>query len=175
MANHPNWRLPEVPSFSLTSPDFDEGGPLPAWSRASGPGAQNRSPALAWSGAPEGTRSFVLTMFDPDAPTSSGWWHWAVANIPADVTELPQGAGDPDAGLLPEGSVTVANESRVEAYGGAAPPPGHGEHRYFFTLSALDVDRLELPAGCTPAKLGFLMREHVIGRAQLMGVTETPA
>lgn len=175
MANHPNWRLPEVPAFTLTSPDFTDGGALPNWSRARGDGAQNRSPALAWHGQPDGTRSFVLTMFDPDAPTSSGWWHWAVANIPAAVTDLPQGAGDPNAGLLPAEAVPVANEARVEAYGGAAPPPGHGEHRYFFTVSALDVDRLEVPQGCTPAMLGFLMREHVIGRAQLMGVTETPA
>ena len=175
MANDPNWRLPEVPSFSLSSPDFEHGGELPAWSRGDGPGAENRSPALAWAGAPEGTRSFVLTMFDPDAPTSSGWWHWAVANLPASTTALPQGAGDPDAGLLPAGAVTIANESRIEAYFGAAPPPGHGEHRYFFTVSALDAEQLEVPAGATPAMLGFIMREHVIGRAQLVGVTETPA
>jgi Raf kinase inhibitor-like YbhB/YbcL family protein len=175
MSNDPNWRLHEVPSFRLTSPDFEHGGDLPAWSRASGPGAENRSPALEWSGAPQGTKSFVLTMFDPDAPTSSGWWHWAVANIPADVSSFAHGAGNPDAGLLPPGAVTIANESRVEAYGGAAPPAGHGEHRYFFTVSALDVERLDLPDGATPAKLGFLMREHVIGRAQLVGVTETPA
>ena len=76
--------------------------------------------------------------------------------------------------MLPHGSVTLANESRVEAYGGAAPPPGHGEHRYFFTVSALDIDRLDVPEGATPAMLGFIMREHVIARAQLVGVTETP-
>lgn len=175
MANDPNWLLPEVPVFTLTSPDFEHGAALPAWSRARGAGAENRSPALAWSGAPAGTKSFVLTMFDPDAPTSSGWWHWFVANIPADVTELPQDAGRPDAGLLPAPAVTTLNESRVAAYGGAAPPAGHGPHRYFFTVSALDIERLELPEGATPAMLSFLMREHVIGRAQLMGVTETPA
>lgn len=175
MANDPNWRLPEVPSFTLTSPDFEHNGPLPAWARSSGDGAENRSPALNWEGAPEGTKSFVLTMFDPDAPTSSGWWHWVVANIPPTVTSLPQDAGNPEAGALPEGTVTLPNEARVEAYGGAAPPPGHGEHRYYFTVSALDVDRLDVPKGATPAMLGFIMRPHVIARAQLMGVTETPA
>lgn len=175
MANDPNWRLPEVPTFSLTSPDFSHNGTLPVWARSSGDGAENRSPALTWEGAPADTASYVLTMFDPDAPTSSGWWHWAVANIPAAVTSLPQDAGNPDAGLLPEESATIANEARVEAYGGAAPPPGHGEHRYFFTVSALDVEHLDVPEGATPAMLSFLMRPHVIARAQLMGVTETPA
>jgi len=175
MANDPNWRLPEVPSFTLTSPDFANNGPLPVWSRSSGEGAENRSPALDWEGAPGGTRSYVLTMFDPDAPTSSGWWHWAVANIPATVTSLPRDAGNSENGMLPEGAVTLANEARVEAYGGAAPPPGHGEHRYFFTVSALDTDRLDVPGGATPAMLCFLMRPHVIARAQLMGVTETLA
>ncbi|HRN30391.1 MAG TPA: YbhB/YbcL family Raf kinase inhibitor-like protein, partial [Terrimesophilobacter sp.] len=90
MANDPNWRLPEVPAFALTSPDFTHEGPLPAWSRGSGAGAENKSPALNWEGAPASAESFVLTMFDPDAPTSSGWWHWAVSNIPANVTSLPQ-------------------------------------------------------------------------------------
>lgn len=174
MANDPNWRLPEVPTFTLSSPDFTHNGPLPAWSRGSGEGAENRSPELGWEGAPGDTRSFVLTMFDPDAPTSSGWWHWAVANIPATVTSLPRDAGNPESGMLPHGSVTIANESRVEAYGGAAPPPGNGEHRYFFTVSALDVDRLDVPEGATPAMLSFIMRQHVIARAQLVGVTETP-
>ncbi|MBX3094955.1 MAG: YbhB/YbcL family Raf kinase inhibitor-like protein [Cryobacterium sp.] len=175
MANDPNWRLPEVPAFSLTSPDFTHGGQLPAWSRGSGEGAENRSPALSWEGAPAGTASYVLTMFDPDAPTSSGWWHWAVAGIPATVASLPQDAGNPATGLLPGAAVTIANEARVEAYGGAAPPPGHGEHRYYFTVSALDTERLDVPEGATPAMLSFLMRPHVIARAQLMGVTETPA
>lgn len=172
MTNDPNWRLPEVPSFTLTSPDFAEGDTLPVWARSRGIGGEDRSPTLHWDGAPSGTRSFAITMYDPDAPTGSGWWHWAVCDIPAKLSSLPQGAGDPDAGLLPPGAVTLPNESRAERYLGAWPPAGHGEHRYVFTVSALDVERLELPAGATPAMLGFLMREHVVARAQLTGVFE---
>ncbi len=176
MANHPNWRLPEVPSFTLTSPDFEEGETLPQWARSgiAGAGGEDRSPTLHWEGAPSGTRSFALTCYDPDAPTGSGWWHWAVYNIPAKVTALPQNAGDPDAGLLPPGAITLPNEIRLERYLGAAPPPGHGEHRYVFTVSALDVERLDIPAGSTPAILGFQIVDHVVARAQLTGLSETP-
>lgn len=171
--NDPNWKLPEVPAFTLTSPEFDDGEFLPRWTRATGAGGEDRSPTLHWSGAPEATRSYALTCYDPDAPTGSGYWHWAVYNIPADVTALPQGAGDPGSGLLPEGAITLPNEARDERFGGAAPPAGHGPHRYVFTVSALDVDRLDVPSGATPATLGFLMRNHVIGRAQLTGLQET--
>jgi phosphatidylethanolamine-binding protein (PEBP) family uncharacterized protein len=92
-----------------------------------------------------------------------------------EVTALPADAGNPDAGLLPEGAITIANESREERFEGAAPPAGHGDHRYVFTVSALDVEHLELPAGCTPAVLGFVMRTAVIGRAQLVTLSSTPA
>jgi Raf kinase inhibitor-like YbhB/YbcL family protein len=175
MPNDPNWRLPEVPAFTLTSPDFQNGDRLPVWARGSGADAENRSPALEWSDVPAGTRSFALTMYDPDAPTGSGYWHWAVYGIPADTDALPADAGNPGAGLLPERAITLPNEARAERYAGAAPPAGHGEHRYFFTLSALDVPSLDIAPGSTPAVLGFLMREHVIGRAQLVGTAVTPA
>jgi Raf kinase inhibitor-like YbhB/YbcL family protein len=172
MTNDPNWRLPDVPPFRLTSPDFKEGDTLPVWARSGGIGGEDRSPTLHWDGAPSGTRSFAITMYDPDAPTGSGWWHWAVCNIPAKLESLPQDAGDPESGLLPAGALTLPNESREARYLGAWPPTGHGEHRYVFTLSALDVERLELPEGATPAMLGFVMREHVVARAQLTGVFE---
>lgn len=177
MANDPNWRLPDVPSFSLTSPDLTPGGKLPTWARSGimGAGGEDRSPGLNWTGAPEGTKSFALTLYDPDAPTGSGYWHWALFNIPADVTELPADAGNPDARLLPPGAITLPNEARLERFVGAAPPPGHGEHRYFFTVTALDVASLELDPGSTPAVLGFTLLGHVLGRAQLVGTTETPA
>lgn len=176
MSNHPNWRLPDVAPFRLESPDFDEGHTLPQWARSgiAGAGGEDRSPTLHWEGAPSGTRSFALTMFDPDAPTGSGWWHWAVCNIPAKITSLAQNAGDPDAGLLPPGSLTLPNELRLPRYLGAAPPSGHGEHRYFFTLSALDVERLDIATDATPALLGFMLRDHIVARAQLVGVSETP-
>lgn len=173
--NHPNWKLPEVPTFTLTSPDFEEGETLPQWARSgiAGAGGEDRSPTLHWSGAPSGTRSFALSCYDPDAPTGSGWWHWAVYNIPANIVALPQNAGDPDAALLPPGAITLPNELRLERYLGAAPPAGHGEHRYVFTVSALDVERLDIPAGSTPAILGFQLASHVVARAQLTGVSET--
>jgi Raf kinase inhibitor-like YbhB/YbcL family protein len=176
MLNDPNWRLPEVPSFELTSPDFAEGEMLPQWARSgiAGAGGDDRSPQLDWAGAPAGTKSYAVTLYDPDAPTGSGWWHWAAYNIPASVTSLETDAGNPDAGLLPEGAITLPNEIRLERYLGAAPPAGNGVHRYFFTVSALDVERLELEPGSTPALLGFTLFDHVIARAQLMGRSQTP-
>jgi Raf kinase inhibitor-like YbhB/YbcL family protein len=165
MTNDPNWNLPEVPSFELTSPDFAEGDALPDWARADG---GNRAPTLQWSGAPEGTKSFALTLYDPDAPTGSGFWHWAAYDIPASVTEVTSGE-------LPDGAKILGNEMHQPAFMGAAPPPGHGPHRYFFTVSALDVDHVDVPADASPAVLGFSFRESIIGRAQLMGTSETPA
>jgi Raf kinase inhibitor-like YbhB/YbcL family protein len=175
MANDPNWRLPEVPTFLVSSPDFEDGGQLPTSARSgiAGAGGDDRSPALNWEGAPAGTKSYVVSVYDPDAPTGSGFWHWAAYNIPASVTSLAADAGNPDAGLLPPGTVTLKNEFGLERFLGAAPPAGHGEHRYFFTVSALDVDTLDIQAGSTPAILGFMLRDHLIGRAQLMGVTHT--
>jgi len=139
-----------------------------------GAGGEDRSPTLNWEGAPQGTKSYALTVYDPDAPTGSGFWHWAVYNIPASVTALAGNAGDPGAGLLPPGAVTLPNEVRLARFLGAAPPPGHGEHRYYFTVSALDVESLELDEGSTPAVLGFTLLGHILARAQLVGTTETP-
>jgi Raf kinase inhibitor-like YbhB/YbcL family protein len=173
VTNDPLHRLPDAAPFHLTSPDFADGAPLPESARGAGQGGQDRSPALTWTGAPAATRSYVLTAYDPDAPTGSGFWHWAVRDIPASTTSLPAGAGDPDAGLLPEGAVTMHNEARETRFAGATPPPGHGTHRYFFIVTALDVESLEIPEGATPAILGFLMLPHVIGRAQLVGTAIT--
>jgi Raf kinase inhibitor-like YbhB/YbcL family protein len=176
MSNDPNWRLPDVPTFTLESPDFAPGDPLPTSARSGimGAGGEDRSPELHWEGAPEGTKSFAVTLYDPDAPTGSGFWHWAVYNIPASITSLSANAGDPDAGLLPPDAVTLPMEARMARFIGAAPPPGHGEHRYFFTVSALDVESLDLDDGTTPAVLGFNFLGHILGRAQLMGTSETP-
>jgi len=165
MSNHPNWRLPEVPTFTLESPDFAEGEKLPDWARADG---GNRAPTLRWSGAPEGTKSFAVTLYDPDAPTGSGFWHFAAYDIPGSTTELPSGAA------LPEPAKIVKNELGQREYSGAAPPPGHGPHRYFFTVSALSVEHLDVPDDATPAVLGFILRGSLLGRAQLMGTQETP-
>ncbi len=115
---------------------------------------KNLSPQVVWQGAPQGTRSFVVTMYDPDAPTGSGWWHWVVANIPANVTELNEGAGSLG-GTLPEGAVHVRSDNGQPGYAGICPPADQ-THNYVITVHALKVEKLGLPPHVTPAMLGFM-------------------
>ncbi|UOQ59648.1 YbhB/YbcL family Raf kinase inhibitor-like protein [Leucobacter rhizosphaerae] len=171
-AINPYAGMREVPGFTLTSTDIQDGEPLPAELYAEAAGGANRSPQLSWSGAPEGTRSYVVTCFDPDAPTGSGFWHWAVANIPGSVTELPGGAGGAGSTLLPEGAITMPNEKRDPAFTGAAPPEGTGVHHYWFVVHALDVERIDVDPQATPAVLGFMMREAVLARAIIVATGE---
>lgn len=120
----------------------------------------NRAPAVHWQGAPAGTRSFALTVFDPDAPTGSGWWHWVVVNLPASSQGLPVG------GALPAGADAVRNDYGQAAWGGPCPPKGDAPHRYVFTVYALDVPNLGLPEGASPALTGFMIHSHTVGKAQ---------
>jgi Raf kinase inhibitor-like YbhB/YbcL family protein len=176
-ANDPFARLPEVASFTVTSTTITDGAALPPaqLSGISGvPGGQDMSPQLSWHGAPDGTRSYAVTVYDPDAPTGSGFWHWAVTDIPASVTELPEGAGDQTGSGLPAGAVQLPNDARVARFLGAAPPAGHGTHRYFFVVHALDVESIGVPADATPAMLGFAMSSHALGRAVLTATAGTP-
>jgi Raf kinase inhibitor-like YbhB/YbcL family protein len=177
-SNDPFSRLPEVPSFTVTSTSVSDGQPLPA-AQMSGqfgvPGGQDASPQLSWSGAPEGTKSYAVTVYDPDAPTQSGFWHWSVANIPAGVTSLPEGAGDDTGSGLPSGAVQFSNDAGGARFIGGAPPAGHGAHRYFITVHALDVEDIGIPADSTPAFLGFNMASHILARATIMATAETPA
>jgi Raf kinase inhibitor-like YbhB/YbcL family protein len=177
-ANDPLARLPEAPAFTVTSTTLVGGGPLPA-AQMSGmagvPGGKDISPQLSWSGAPDGTRSYAVTVYDPDAPTGSGFWHWAVADIPATVTGLDEGAGDDAGSGLPEGAFQLPNDARAARFFGAAPPPGHGPHRYFVVVHALDVEHVGIPAESTPAYLGFTMAGHTLGRAVLTATAEIPA
>ncbi|WP_306856031.1 YbhB/YbcL family Raf kinase inhibitor-like protein [Amycolatopsis roodepoortensis] len=170
MTNDPFARLPEVASFAVTSTSVADGA---AWAPEQWTG-KDVSPQLSWSGAPRGTKSYAVTVYDPDAPTGSGFWHWAVADIPAAVTELPEGAGDDTGSGLPEGAFQVPNDARLARFLGAAPPAGHGVHRYFVVVHALDVESLGVPADCTPAFLGFTIAQHVLGRAVLIATAETP-
>ncbi|SDS44158.1 YbhB/YbcL family Raf kinase inhibitor-like protein [Actinoplanes derwentensis] len=175
---NPFARLPEVSSFELKSSAAadNEALPLAQHSGAFGiPGGQDISPDLTWSGAPEGTKSFAVTVFDADAPSMSGFWHWAVFNLPATVTTLPAGAGDAVGSGLPQGAIQLPNDARLPQYIGAAPPAGHGEHRYFITVHALDVEDLGVPAEGTPAYLNFTMASHILGRATIVATAETPA
>jgi len=176
--NDPFARIPQVPSFTVTSTDVVEGEQvsLAQMSGAFGvEGGGDLSPQLSWSGAPEGTRGYAITVYDPDAPTQAGFWHWAVAGIPADVTSLPTGAGAVDSDLLPESAYQLPNDARSPGFIGAAPPAGHGPHRYFIAVHALDVPTIEVPADSTPTFLAFNMLTHVIGRAVLVPTAEIPA
>jgi hypothetical protein len=168
--------LPPVAMFSVTSTDIEDGGqlPKPQLSGVMGAGGEDASPQLSWSGFPAETRSFAVTVYDPDAPTASGFWHWAVYNIPASVTELPARAGTPGGPGLPGGAVTLANDAGLKQYVGAAPPPGHGRHRYFFVVHAVDVESLDLPENASCAYLGFNLFMHSIGRAILVATHENP-
>lgn len=148
-------------TFTVTSTGFADGGDLPdAQVYARG----NRSPQLSWSGAPEGTKSFAVTCYDPDAPTGSGFWHWTVANIPAEVTELAEGASPAS---LPKGAVEGRTDFGEPGFGGAAPPAGHGPHRYIFTVFAVDTERLEVTPEHSGAVFGFNLHFHTLAKASI--------
>lgn len=173
--NDPFARHHEVPSFTVTSTTVRDGSPL-GTAQMSGtfgvPGGKDVSPQLSWSDAPEGTKSYAVTIYDPDAPTGSGFWHWAVANIPADIREVAEGAGDDMGSGLPDGAVQYRNDAGQHRFLGAAPPAGHGQHRYYIVVYALDVDDIGAPADATPALLGFNLFGHTLGRAVMEATAE---
>lgn len=161
--------LRDLPTFTLTSTDIEDGGvmPTPQLSGMMGvPGGEDRSPQLSWSGFPEETKAFTLTCYDPDAPTGSGFWHWVVTDLDAATTSLPADAGNPAADLLPAGAITLRNDAGVPAFAGAAPPAGHGPHRYIFTVTAL-AEPLGIDESATPAFAGFNTFFKGIARAWL--------
>lgn len=168
----PYAQLDPVPEFTVESADLEPDLPLKAPQYGAGAGGEDLSPQLSWSGYPEETKSFAVTVYDPDAPTGSGFWHWAVFDIPADVASLDTGAGSPGSTLLPEGAVTLPNELREPSFTGAAPPEGTGVHRYFIVVHAVDVEHLGVDPQSTPAVLGFNLHFHTLGRAILMGTAE---
>ncbi len=127
----------------------------------------NVSPALDWSGAPDGTQSFAVTMYDPDAPSGSGWWHWMIYGIPADATGLPENAGAPGGDAMPQGAVQGPNDFGTTGYGGPCPPQGDGPHHYQITVYALDTDTLDLPDNATSALVGFNLNAHALATAQM--------
>src|SRR5438046_6299791 len=171
MSWNPYDNLPRAASFSLTSSDLRQGEKLalPQVSGVFGAGGQDVSPQLSWSGFPSGTKSFVVTMVDPEAPTVLGFWHWAVVNIPGSVTELPTGAGDESGSRLPQGAFQLPNDARSMRYVGAAPPPGTGKHRYIFAVLALEAEKIEIDRGATPAWLMYMVFNGTLGRAFLEG------
>ncbi|MFG1793454.1 YbhB/YbcL family Raf kinase inhibitor-like protein [Nocardia sp. NPDC049149] len=165
--------LPQLPSFTLTSDDVTDGQQFgnDQVSGVFGAGGKDISPQLSWSGFPAETKSFAVTVFDVDAPTASGFWHWAVADIPVGVTSLPSGAGS-DGGALPTGALTLRNDAGITGFVGTAPPAGHGYHRYFIAVHAVDVESLGLDENASPAYLGFNLFSHAIARATIVGTYE---
>ncbi|MEV4480266.1 YbhB/YbcL family Raf kinase inhibitor-like protein [Micromonospora coxensis] len=161
IAPDPYELLPTVGSFNLTSDDVRNGEPMDARHAHGSAGGENVSPHLAWSDFPPGTQSFVVTCFDPDAPTGSGFWHWVLVDVPTSVTELPTGVKEADLG----GAFSVRNDYGDTGYGGAAPPPGDRPHRYVFAVHAVDVERLDVGPGASPAYVGFNLAFHTLGRA----------
>jgi Raf kinase inhibitor-like YbhB/YbcL family protein len=158
--------LPQVPPFTLTSTDISDGARIAPDFTVDG---ANLSPALAWSGFPVETRSFGVNVFDPDAPTPSGFWHWNVIDIPAAVTSLARGAGAVGGSGLPTGAFHVRNDGGMDGYMGSAPPPGDHEHRYFFAVHAVDVPHLDVDAGASNAVVAFNLAFHTLARAVIVG------
>ncbi len=152
--------------FNLYSPEIQADALIPKSFEFDGFGCSgdNRSPALSWSGAPEGTQAFAVTVYDPDAPTGSGWWHWMVINIPASVTELASNAGAVGGANLPAGASQARIDYGVAGWGGVCPSPGDAPHRYIFTVYALK-DRIEVPADATAALTGFMIHANSLGHA----------
>jgi Raf kinase inhibitor-like YbhB/YbcL family protein len=153
--------------FTLSSPDIKAGSMIPKSFEFNGfgCGGENKSPALKWAGAPKGAKSFAVTMYDPDAPTGSGWWHWMVINIPGDVGELPANVGVANSTSLPPGATQGRSDFGSNAWGGVCPPQGDKPHRYVFTVFALKTDKLEVPADATAALTGYMINANSLGKA----------
>ncbi len=161
-------------NMTLTSPDIKEGATIANEQVFKGFGCSgnNISPALAWSGAPEGTKSFAVSIYDPDAPTGSGWWHWVVFNIPASTTSLPKNARDASQKLLPEGAIQSRTDFGAAGYGGPCPPQGDQPHHYHITVFALDADKLPdaKDDSASAALVGFDLHFHTLAKATLTGL-----
>lgn len=163
---NPYDNLPQLPVISVTSVDVTDGRPLKSDQVAA---EGNSSPQLSWSGAPEGTKSFVVSCFDPDAPTPSGFWHWVLVDVPADVTSLDAGAGAEDADL-PGSSFMLRNDGGPHAFMGAAPPEGDVfAHRYFFAVHAVGQESLGIDKDASPAVCAFNLAFKAIGRGIIHG------
>jgi Raf kinase inhibitor-like YbhB/YbcL family protein len=165
----PYAKLPAVASFTVTSSDFEDGQPLPTSATGAG---DNRSPQLSWSNVPQGTEGFVVTCYDPDAPTPSGFWHWVVADIPQWITSLDAGAGASNTSL-PEAAFHLRNDVGHAGYDGAAPPPGDFPHRYYYVVHAIRGEHLGIDADASPAVASFHLAFNTLGRAIIVGTHQT--
>lgn len=158
--------------FALSIPAIKANGWLSSEQVLNGFGCAgaNHSPALGWRNTPAGTKSFALTVYDPDAATGSGWWHWVVINIPPTITRLPEAAGNPNLRLLPSEVVQVATDFGQPGFGGACPPVGDKPHKYIFTVFALNTEKIELPKHATAALAGFMINAHLIDKVSVTAI-----
>jgi Raf kinase inhibitor-like YbhB/YbcL family protein len=155
--------------FTLKSPELKNGGVMAMEQvfNSFGCTGKNISPELVWTNAPKATKSFALTVYDPDAPTGSGWWHWTVFNIPANTTKLEKNAGA-ETQKLPAGSVQGRTDFGQPGYGGACPPVGDKPHKYFFTVFALKVEKIDLTSEASGAMVGYYLNQNALAKAKLM-------
>jgi Raf kinase inhibitor-like YbhB/YbcL family protein len=160
----------DTPKWKLSTLSFDKNNNLTFKQVFNGFGCkgENLSPQLSWTRPPSGTKSLAITMYDPDAPTGSGWWHWVAFNIPADTTRLEEGASTTD--KMPKGTIESVTDFGSKGFGGACPPEGHGNHHYHITLWALDVEKLELDAQASGAKVGYFLNQHKVSKAEIVGI-----
>jgi Raf kinase inhibitor-like YbhB/YbcL family protein len=158
------------PAFKVTSPTVQDGQPLAIEQVFNGMGCEggNVSPQLDWSNAPEGTKSFAVTMFDPDVPSGSGWWHWLIYDIPANLEGLPADI----AMEAPDGMKQGPNDAGYRVYGGACPPEGYGAHHYEITVFALGVDELPVPPDASAALIGVMLNMNALGKASITATYE---
>ncbi|MDW3649957.1 MAG: YbhB/YbcL family Raf kinase inhibitor-like protein [Bacteroidia bacterium] len=155
-------------TFTLSTKDVGGQASLKQVFKGFGCEGENISPQLSWEHAPEGTKSFAITMYDKDAPTGSGWWHWLAFDIPASTSEIPTAAGDPARNLMPAGTIQSLTNYGVPGFGGPCPPEGHGPHQYVVTVYALNVDKLGLDANTNPAIVGYYLNNASIQKASIV-------
>lgn len=156
-------------NFILTSTDIGADKPLAQEFVFSGFGCSggNQSPALAWSGAPAGTRSYAVALFDPDAMQGRGFWHWLMVNIPAGTTALARDAGKNDGSKLPAGALQIKNGFRALGYSGSCPPPADEPHGYVMTVYALKVALLDVPSDATSPAVLTLIEAQTLAKASI--------
>ena len=159
-------------TFTLSSKDLGGQATKKQEFNGSSCSGENKSPQLSWQNAPEGTKSFAVTMFDPDAPTGSGFWHWLIFDIPADVNELVTNAGDVSLNLAPKGSIQSLTDYGIKGFGGPCPPEGHGIHEYIITIFALKTEKLGIDENTNPAVVGFNLWNQTLAKASIVAYYE---
>lgn len=155
-------------TFTLSSNDLGGAATKKQEFNGFGCSGDNKSPQLSWENAPEGTKSFAVTMYDPDAPTGSGFWHWLIFDIPSNVNELLTNAGNTSLNLAPKGAIQSITNYGIKGFGGPCPPEGHGWHQYIITVYALKTDTLGLDDNTNPAVVGFNLWNQTLAKASIV-------